>query len=147
MQRFRSEVSVGLLGLLVVALFLPLGVTTFIVTPRADARPALLAAGGIHALVVVFVVWMYATTDYRVEGDELRIRSGPFRWRVNLPSVRRLRATRSPLSAPALSLNRIEIEYGRFATVLVSPADRQGFIRAVLARAPNAALQGLDDDR
>ena len=101
----------------------------------------------ILAPVVAFIVWMYRTTDYRIDGTDLFVRSGPMSWKVELASVRRLRATRSPMSAPALSLDRIEIEYGRHGSVLVSPADKREFIRAITAHAPSVAMEGLDDFR
>ena len=145
MERFRSEVSVGLLAIPVLALALaPLAVIGAV--PRSEQARAVLILSVALFPVVVFIVWMYLTTDYRVEGNELMIRSGPFRWRVDLKSVGRLRATRSPLSAPALSFNRIEVEYGQ-SSILVSPADRRGFIRAILTRAPNVSLEGLDAHR
>jgi hypothetical protein len=50
-------------------------------------------------------------------------------------------------SAPTLSLSRITIQYGRFGEVTISPKDRQGFIRAILARSPNVVPEDLDEYR
>ena len=51
------------------------------------------------------------------------------------------------MSSPALSLSRLAIQYGRFEEVLISPDDRQGFIRAIVARVPNVVLENLDEYR
>ncbi len=97
--------------------------------------------GGIKAVLVgslmlnaVLVSWVYFGTFYIVDGNELRIRSGPFRWRVVLKDIHRVSPTRSPWSSPALSLNRLRIEYGNGKWVLVSPVQRSEFIRSLDVR-------------
>jgi hypothetical protein len=91
----------------------------------------------------VFLVWVFRTTYYVVTADTLVVHAGPIRKRVLLTSVHRLRATHSPLSAPALSLDRIEVTYDTGKSILSSPRDKQGFIKAVLRRAPLVLLEGL----
>jgi hypothetical protein len=96
----------------------------------------------IPALVTVFTLWVFRGTYYVVTADELIARAGPIRRTVPLQSIERLRATRNPLSSPALSLDRIEIAYGS-KRLLVSPEDRRGFVRAVTQRVPAVVLEGL----
>jgi membrane protein YdbS with pleckstrin-like domain len=87
----------------------------------------LLASAGIQ-------LWLMRATDYTVDGTELRIRCGPFRWRIPLRDIHRVTPTRSPLSSPALSLDRLRIEYGDGRALMVSPADKVGFVAAVEQR-------------
>ncbi|RDW18030.1 hypothetical protein CWR45_10245 [Oceanobacillus chungangensis] len=42
--------------------------------------------------------------------------------------------TKNPLSSPALSLKRLEIVYGQYNSVLISPFDREEFIRILSKR-------------
>ncbi len=70
-------------------------------------------------------------TYYVVDKEVLRIVSGPFRIRVKLDEIDSVKATRNPLSSPALSLDRLMIRYGNKRRVMVSPADRNGFLRAI----------------
>jgi hypothetical protein len=88
------------------------------------------------------VIWILARTFYVVAEDALLVRSGPFRWSIPLESIRALSATRNPLSSPALSLDRIAVEHtgGR---LMVSPRNRAGFVRAVVALAPAVSVSGL----
>jgi len=81
-------------------------------------------------------LWLLWSTDYTFTATDLNIRSGPFGWRVPLAGVRAVSATRSPLSSPALSLDRLRIDYGQSQTIMVSPADKSGFLEALRARAP-----------
>lgn len=39
--------------------------------------------------------------------------------------------TRGPLSSPALSLDRLRIEYGKRGVVLISPREKEAFVRAL----------------
>lgn len=75
-------------------------------------------------------IWLLLSTEYRVANGQLAIRCGPFNSVVPLRAIRSVHATRDSRSSPALSLDRLEIRYdgGR---VLVSPADREGFLRAL----------------
>ena len=79
-------------------------------------------------------LWLLRTTDYTLTDTHLRIRSGPFRWSVPLSDVRSVTATRNPLSSPALSLDRLRIEYGGTRAVMVSPDDKDGFVNELRAR-------------
>ncbi|MEM0954302.1 MAG: PH domain-containing protein [Pseudomonadota bacterium] len=111
--------------------------------------PALLAADDtglrlndvllLLALMVICMslpVWMLLQTQYRVSRDTLDVRCGPFRWKIARASITSAEPSRSLLSSPALSLNRVRIRYGNQQEILVSPKDRDGFIAAVLADAP-----------
>jgi hypothetical protein len=48
--------------------------------------------------------------------------------------------THNPLSSPALSLDRIEIEFGAYDSVMISPKDKTGLITAITAINPNIVL-------
>ena len=88
------------------------------------------------------MIWIFRATYYVVTVDKLIVRSGPFRRVVPLSSITRLRATRNPRKAPALSLDRIEVRYGS-KQVLVSPRDKPGFVRAMADRAPQATSDAV----
>lgn len=146
MQVFRSERSTVLM--VIIALSMAVGpILALTAAPPSQRTQVATVMTLVLVPVVAFLVWLYRTTDYRVEGTRLVVRSGPFAWRVELASVRRIRATNSVLSAPALSLNRIEIQYGNHGTIMVSPEDRRGFVRAIVAQAPHAVVEGLESDR
>ncbi len=95
------------------------------------ALPFVFATLGACGLAMGLFLWMLLSTYYVVEEQTLRIQSGPFRWRLKRDEIRTLSRTRSPLSSPALSLDRIEIRYGARGRVLVSPEDAQGFAAAL----------------
>jgi hypothetical protein len=103
----------------------------------AGPMPARLALGLAFVAVPVLVLWVWYGTNYRLGDRELRIRSGPFRFRVELATIREVRPSRNPLSGPALSLDRLFLRTGEgsFAGILVSPEPREAFLAALAERA------------
>ena len=86
---------------------------------------AVLVAGAIGTLTF--------PCEYVLEADHLLVRAGLVRWRVPYRTVTAIAVSRSPWSAPALSLRRVRIDHAR-GVLLVSPRDREGFMAALAAR-------------
>jgi len=90
---------------------------------------------------LVLIAWLYRSTVYTVTDQGLRVQSGPLdRW-VDPKLSERVRPTRTMLSAPALSLDRLEVS-GRFGSIIVSPADQVGFVSALQRVAPQLRVEG-----
>jgi len=77
---------------------------------------------------VAIVVWMMLATYYTLDDQDLTVRCGPFRWRIALREIGAVSATRDPSSGPALSLDRLRVEYGGGRALLISPRDASGFL-------------------
>ncbi|MBW7902463.1 MAG: PH domain-containing protein [Rhodocyclaceae bacterium] len=90
---------------------------------------ALLTAG----IGVGLPLWLLLGTDYALDAKHLHIKSGPFRWQVAIADITRITPSSSPLSSPALSLDRLRIDYGRGASIMISPRDKERFIREIEA--------------
>jgi hypothetical protein len=83
-------------------------------------------------LAMAFVGSLITTTYYSIEGPILKIVSGPIRWKVPIAEITSITPTRSLLSSPALSLDRLKITWGpKNRKIIVSPADKDGFVRAL----------------
>ena len=114
-------------------------------TPFTPATLTILAVS--MALPVGLVGWMFANTAYVIDGPDLRVNCGPIRIVVPIDSITRIERGSSLQSGLTLSLSRLAIHYGRFNEVLISPKDRQGFVRAIVARVPGVVLVDLDEYR
>lgn len=83
---------------------------------------------------VMFVAAIYGglvfPMRYGIGDKRLTVRFGLFRQHVELADIVEVRPTRNPLSSPALSLDRLHIQYGRgfFKAVMISPAQRAEFL-------------------
>lgn len=135
--RFRSKVD----AILVVPAVVGFGLPVLLVTRGlAEGRPL---TGAIVPIVLLALTLPLLWISYELSDNELIVRQGWLRWRMPLARLRRLRATRSIFSAPALSLDRIEIQTDRGLWLMVSPADKAGFITAIRTKAPAVALEGF----
>jgi hypothetical protein len=63
--------------------------------------------------------------------DELFVRCGPFRFRIKRYSIHIISPSRSIVSNPALSMERLAIHYGDERVMLVSTRDKAGFYRTL----------------
>lgn len=73
------------------------------------------------------ILWCWFGTYYEINGGQLKIVGGPFRWKIDIMMIMSIRKTRNPLSSPALSLNRLELQYGKWGTILISPKNEEQF--------------------
>jgi Bacterial PH domain len=131
---FKSAVDSWVYAL---ALSLPVALILGVVPVLAGAQAAahhsttvLLAVASL-GLGAIAPLWLLFFTYYRIDSAILRIQAGPFTWAIPLDHIRSIRPSRSCVSSPALSLNRLQIDYGRQRSILVSPKDKTGFIQAL----------------
>lgn len=87
-------------------------------------------------IVPLFMLWMWFTTYYILNEENLIIKYGPFKSTIPLQSINRVKKTNNPLSSPALSLKRVEIHYDKYNSVFISPVDRDEFIALLCKRSP-----------
>lgn len=130
MQRFPSKVDWWLAVLLAAVPIIAAG-TAIALSITGSLADALVGWGVFLALWVLYtaVVWPVA---YEVGEGQLVVRFGVVRSRIPLAEVESIKPSRSLLASPALSLDRLRIDRRDGGYVLISPADRDGFVRAIL---------------
>lgn len=138
---FPSKIDRWLLALIAVPLAISVGATVSALLAHPPFEAVLLIVG-LEALVLGFISWTFRSTRYLVGDREVIVRSGPFRWRIEIATIESVRPSRNPLSSPALSLDRLEVRYGRGRALLISPEDRTGFLDAIVARSPGLVRSG-----
>jgi len=74
---------------------------------------------------------------YGLDETNLLVRFGLVRQRIPLVDISEVRPTHNPLSSPALSLDRLHVQYGPgfFKAVMISPADRNRFLDELAQKA------------
>lgn len=126
---FRSRIDAWLMAVLVVTTLLVAGLAAWALgsaPPKAGMIVAGVALGG-QALIL----WLAFSVRYTVAEGQLRVHAGPLRTAIPLASIESVRPSRNAASAPALSLQRLEIRYGGGRVLLVSPRDRARFAAAL----------------
>ena len=129
---YRSKVDTWLVVVLIAAATVAaISCAVAIPVPDADDEFWILTT---LVFAIGFPIWIFASTDYTLTDTALDIRSGPFRWSIPFADITALVPTRNPLSSPALSLDRLRVESGSHKSIMISPRDRDEFIREVEAR-------------
>ena len=131
---FRSKIgAIIIIPAAIVLLFGGVGTAQAI----AVGRPVMALVLG---LPIALIAWILLTTRYALTNEHLVIRSAFVSSRIPLQTIRRIRPTRTILSAPALSLDRLEITHDAGVAV-ISPSDRDRFLAEIRSRCPRAEVQ------
>ena len=91
----------------------------------------------------ILLLLIFFNIKYSLSEDELFVKNGFSTQSIPLKDITHIIPTNSMLSAPALSLDRIEIKY-KGGNIVISPKDKEGFYHAVQQRVP--ALKIDDND-
>lgn len=132
MQKFHSKIDwwilgfvIAMTGLLVQLLFTMYAKGTMVEYPE-------------HTMVYIFTIavlwWPVFSTTYAIGNNTLTIRSMFLKWVIPLENIKTVSKTNNSISSPALSLDRLKIEYlkdGKMKQILVSPRDQQAFRQTV----------------
>ncbi len=106
--------------------------------------PTILDKEPIKSILMVgcglFLSWLCFGTGYKIQDSKIRIKSGPYRKTINIKEIRKIRQTKNPFTAPALSMDRIEIYFGQFEMVTLSPKNKKEFIHLLLKENPHIQL-------
>ena len=90
-------------------------------------------AGRILSIVITApLAWIWFRTGYTIEDGKMKIKFGPFRWTIKIEDIKKINKTRNPFSAPALSIDRLEILYGKYDVVSISPKNEHEFVELLL---------------
>lgn len=87
-----------------------------------------------------FFVWMWRSTVYMIGLTELIIRYGPFKKIIPLAAITKVMPVKSLVSSAALSYSRLEILYGKWDTVHISPLKQEDFLSLLRERCPQADI-------
>ena len=137
-KRYRSKTSYGLLAFVFLVFFGPV-VADLFQDGFGDARLGVLAF-----LVPIFalVVHVFFGTVYTIRGGKLHIQCGFISYRpIDIAKIKSISASRSLLAAPAPSFDRLEIRFGRFGRMLISPKDKAGLTQSLASINPDILIQ------
>lgn len=78
---------------------------------------------------IVFTVYLVFCTYYEIGKGTLRVKSGFLLDRsIPIGTITKIEVTNNPISAPAISLDRLEVFYRDYESVIISPKEKSAFI-------------------
>ncbi len=137
-QTYYSKVSFPLVGFIFLVFFGPL--IQVGIKQGVDQSFVFLLLG----LVVFYglILHMLYNTKYVIQGNQLKVFSGFIRFKpIDIQAIKKIEKTSNIISAPAASLDRIEVSYGRFDSLIISPRDKAGFAQALLEINPDITVK------
>ncbi|MDA3130287.1 hypothetical protein GJS40_09580 [Aliibacillus thermotolerans] len=87
----------------------------------------------IAALILTLLLWIWFGTGYRVGREFLKVRYGPFKSKIKIKEIKRIRRTKNPFTAPALSVDRLEILFNKYDVINISPKSESKLIHSLLS--------------
>lgn len=122
-MRFSSRKDISMSLLIWIPIFLCISTIYATITTQISILTILLML----AIILLFSSFWF-NTRYLLEEAHLKISYGPITKRILISEITAIRKTKNPFTAPALSMQRIEITYDKYHTVQISPKETQRFI-------------------
>lgn len=143
-NRYPSKVDAWLAAILIAAV----GITLVSMLPVFLIPGAFAEAW--WSVLLVLLIWGFVLSIifplyYEITPSSLLIRSGWTRREIPLSSIQGVVPSRNPISSPALSLDRLQVNYTqgvRPRSILISPRDKTDFLLTLAENAGNLELQG-----
>jgi len=133
MTRYNSKIGIGILLFLIIVLG---GVSISMIYNKIWIGLAVILS------VVGFIGYILLTTYYLITEKDLIIKSGfMVNKTISIDTIREISESNNPLSSPANSLDRLEINYYRKGTILISPKNKAGFLNQLIEISPKIELK------
>ncbi len=104
------------------------GIIVFMTYQRKPIE-AIVSVGGIFLLVYGLFLYLNFSTEYTItETGILKVKCGfLYHKHFDINKIKSVARTGNLISSPAPSLDRIELIYGKFDVIVISPKDKNGF--------------------
>ena len=133
-KKYPSKVSYGLLIFVFLVFYGPL-IPDLI---RGEFNEKSIGLIIFLSIVFIFIAHLFLKTQYSIENNKLKIKCGLFSYKpIEIDEIKEISKTKSILSSPAPSFDRIEIKYGKFNEVIISPKDKFHFAEDLTKINPN----------
>lgn len=91
--------------------------------------------------VAAFVAYAFKSTYYIIDNNILTINSTfLIKRQIDILTITQIKESNNPISAPAASLDRLKIFYGDGYWTLVSPKDKEAFLKHIITIQPKVLV-------
>jgi hypothetical protein len=97
---------------------------------------------------ISFICYLFTSIKYTIEKENLTVKCGfLINQNIDIKTIYKISETYNPLSSPAGSIDRLEIKFNKFESVLISPKDKKAFINDLILVNPNIEVQSKRDKK
>lgn len=98
-------------------------------TPLKEFLPL----GGIFLLIYAFYFHLTFTTQYIIDGGILIVKCGfLYHKQYDITKIKSISKTSNLIKSPAPSVDRIELTYGKYDAIIISPKDKISFANELI---------------
>jgi len=131
---YPSKVSYGLLTFIFLVFYGPLIPYSLL----GESIGKIIGGIVILSLVFAFILHMFFRTQYAIDNRKLTIKCGVFSYKpIDIEEIKVIFTTKSIISSPAPSFDRIQIKYGKYKEIILSPKDKFNFADDLTKINPN----------
>jgi len=123
---FNTKIDAWILALLLIGVTLCLG---GIVQNWESISGAYWWVGVLLGAAILVLLWPLVATRYYLSDTQLFVRCGPLHWEIGIGDIEAVEPTQSSSAGPALSSDRLRIDYGAGRRLEISPVPRQAFLQ------------------
>jgi|SRR5690606_28264076 hypothetical protein len=125
MKIYKSKFGYGVMGFLTLFFLSILGYMIY----KNEPLEAILSVAGIHLLVYGFCLYLNFSTEYAItDNGILKVKCGfIYNKSFDINKIKSITKSNNLISSPAPSLDRIELAYGKFDLIIISPKDKTEF--------------------
>lgn len=129
MKTYRSKFGYEIMGFLTVLFS---SILVYMIY-KDEPLEAILSAAGIHLLVYGFCLYLNFSTKYTImDNGILKVKCGLFYNKsFDINKIKSIVKSNNLISSPAPSLDRIELAYGKFDLIIISPKDKLKFAHSL----------------
>ncbi len=125
-KKYSSKVSYGLLFIVFIVFFSPLILNLI----KSGITQNMVFLGLFLTIIFGLITHMFLKTVYTIEENKLKIKCGFFTYKpIEINDIKEITKSNNIISSPAASFDRIEIKYGKFEEVIISPKDKFEFAK------------------
>ena len=110
-----------------------------------DSYEPFLVLFSIHFLVILFLIWTYKTTFYKIENTNLYWKSGPFKGKIDINKINTIEYHKGiyvpTIWKPALSHIGLIVTYNKYDDIYISPEKQEEFIATLQHLNPNITFK------
>ena len=133
MKKYRSKIGIGIALFLLIILG---GSATLMITQKVWIGLAIVL------VVVGFTGYVFLSTYYIIQEQYLIIRCGFWTNKsIKIDTIRKIKRSDNPISSPANSLDRLNIQFDRAGSILISPVEKNTFINDLKAINPEIEVE------
>lgn len=98
-------------------------------------------------LFYLFIHYLLFTIEYEITDSQLIVRESKTKWGtivIDISTIKSIEPTHTIISAPASSFDRLRICHNKYDEIIVSPRQKEEFIRQLQAINPDIVFKGKE---